>query len=68
MAKVSAENFQSEPPVLVDFYSESCIPCKIMSPLLAGLDEEYGGRFKLAKDNVSFNAELAQEHQVFSAP
>lgn len=35
--KVSIDNFEnevlkSEKPVLADFYSDSCIPCKMLSP------------------------------------
>ena len=34
-ADFAAEVLQSELPVLVDFYSDSCVPCKRMSPLLS---------------------------------
>ena len=29
---------------LVDFYSDSCVPCKRMSPVLAELEESYAGK------------------------
>lgn len=71
--RLSEDNFRQEVigsklPVLVDFYSDGCIPCKRMSPLLAELEEAYAGRFKLAKVNINFHSELAQAQNVLSAP
>lgn len=31
-----SEVLQSELPVVVEFYSDSCIPCKQLSPILGG--------------------------------
>lgn len=30
--------------VLLDFYSDSCIPCKQLSPVLGELEEAYAGK------------------------
>ncbi|MFR6586544.1 MAG: thioredoxin family protein [Ruminococcus sp.] len=43
-ARVNQENFQQEVLeakglVLADFYSDSCIPCKRLSPVLSELEE-----------------------------
>lgn len=53
--------------VLADFYSDSCIPCKRMSPVLAELEEEQSG-VKLVKLNINFSAETAAEYNVTSVP
>lgn len=53
--------------VLADFYSDSCIPCKRMSPVLAELEEEQPG-IKLVKLNINFGAETAAEYNVTSVP
>lgn len=71
--RVTSENFEAEVlqssiPVLLDFYSDSCIPCKRMSPALAELEEEYGGKFKLCKINVSADMSLAEKYGVMAAP
>ena len=48
MAKrVNAEEFEAEVlkaslPVIVEFYSDSCIPCKQLSPVLGGIEDDYG--------------------------
>ena len=59
--KVSIDNFEnevlkSEKPVLADFYSDSCIPCKMLSPVLSQVESEYQDRIKVAKINVNFNS------------
>ncbi|MGN1346784.1 MAG: thioredoxin family protein [Eubacteriales bacterium] len=53
---------------IVDFYSDSCIPCKRMSPVLAALEEEYGSEVYIAKVNVAYEKELTGEYGILSAP
>ncbi len=70
--KVTADNFDTEilsfgGLVIADFYSDSCVPCKRMSPLLAEIDEQYKS-VKLAKINVNFCVELAEANGVMSVP
>lgn len=72
-ARLSKENFDeairsAEVPVLVDFYSDSCIPCKQLSPVLGDVEEDYEGRLLLYKVNINFDTELAERFQVMSAP
>lgn len=74
MAKrVSKEDFQaevleSEIPVLVEFYSDSCIPCKQLSPILGGIEDDYEDKLKVVKVNVNFDNELAAEYEVAASP
>ena len=58
---------ENEKLVLADFYSDSCIPCKRMSPLLAEL-EENNDALKVVKLNINFDAETAEEYNVTSVP
>lgn len=62
------EVLQAKVPVLVDFYSDSCIPCKQMSPILSQLAEEYGEQVKIVKVNVNFDIDLANRYLVMGAP
>ena len=64
-ARVNQENFQQEVLeakglVLADFYSDSCIPCKRLSPVLSELEETYGDALKVVKINVNFYMALAE--------
>ncbi len=54
--------------VLADFYSETCVPCKRMSPILEELERDCGGSVKIAKVNVSHGGELAAEYGVQAVP
>lgn len=72
-ARVSGENFkrevlESELPVLVEFYSDSCIPCKQLSPILGDIEDDYEDSLKVVKVNVNFDAELAQQYEVMASP
>lgn len=69
----TAENFEeevlrSELPVLVDFYADWCGPCKMMSPVVEKLAEEFAGRISFGKCNVDEEMELAQKYRVTSIP
>lgn len=72
-ARVSADTFEaevlkSEKTVLVEFYSDSCIPCKQMSPILGDIEEDYEQELKVVKVNVNFDADLAAEYSVMASP
>ena len=54
--------------VLADFYSDSCVPCKRLSPVLAELEEAYGDALKVEKININFDLPLAERYEVQAAP
>ena len=54
--------------VLADFYSDSCVPCKRLSPVLAELEEAYGDALKVVKININFDLPLAEQYEVEAAP
>lgn len=55
-------------PVLVDFYSDSCVPCKRMAGVIGKIEEEYEGKVLVYKVNTNFEKELAAKYQIQSAP
>lgn len=70
--KVSSNNFEqeilnSEKIVLVDFYADWCGPCKIFSPILEDISNEYDS-VKVVKVNIDDEIELAQHYGVTSVP
>ncbi len=72
MESITNENFDikvlnSQKPVLLEFYSDSCIPCKRLSPVLAEIEEEYKN-ISVAKINVNFNADTAKKYNVMASP
>lgn len=71
--KLVQNNFESnvlkeEKIVLVDFYSDSCIPCKRLSPILAELEEIYADKIVVGKVNILFEQELVSEYEIMSLP
>ena len=72
LQSINNDNFESEVlnsnvPVLLEFYSDSCIPCKRMSPILAELEEEPTD-IKVSKLNIKFGADTARKYNVMSSP
>lgn len=59
---------ESKVPVLVDFYSDTCIPCKRLSPRLAKLEAELGDALLVAKVNVGYDLPLAERYEVVASP
>lgn len=55
-------------PVIVEFYSDSCIPCKQMSPIIGGIEDDYEDKIHVYKVNVNFDAELAEKYAVMASP
>ena len=72
-ARIGKDDFErevlgSDIPVLVDFYSDSCVPCKMISPLLSQLEEEYSGKVRIVKVNANFEDELTEQYGISAAP
>jgi len=61
-------NYSHNLPVVVDFWAEWCVPCKIVDPILRKLAEERAGEFRLAKVNVDENQNLAMRYNVRGIP
>lgn len=55
-------------PVLVDFYSDSCIACKKLAPALGQAEELLGERFSFYKVNTDYEAELIEKYNILSRP
>ena len=58
----------SQVPVFVDFWAEWCGPCRMVSPVVEELSNDYDGKVKFVKVNVDEANELASKYNIFSIP
>lgn len=63
-----AEVVQAVIPVLVDFFTPWCGPCKRFAPVIEDLATEAGGRFKVVKVDAEQEPALADRFQINSVP
>jgi thioredoxin 1 len=70
---LTGENFateaeQSNVPVVIDFWSEHCGPCKMLSPVLDEVAAELGEQAKVTKVDVMANRDLAMKFGIRAVP
>lgn len=54
--------------VLIDFFATWCGPCKMLSPIISEIAEEYSDSVKVCKVNVDESQDLAMKYNVMSIP
>jgi thioredoxin 1 len=59
---------QAKQPVLVDFYSNGCGPCRMLAPTVERLAEDYESRAVVCKVNVDELTSLAQRYAISAIP
>ena len=62
------EVMDSQLPVFVDFWAEWCGPCRMVSPVVEELSDDYKGKVNFVKVNVDQANELASKYNIFSIP
>lgn len=62
------ELISGEKPVLVDFWADWCMPCRMLAPVIEQIDANYEGRITVAKVNVDEQPELAERYMIQSIP
>jgi thioredoxin 1 len=58
----------ADKPVLVDFWAAWCGPCRMVTPVVDQLAQEFSGRVLVAKLDVDANQLTAQRYGVMSVP
>ena len=53
---------------VIDFWAEWCGPCRIISPIIEQLSQEYEGEAIIGKVNVDDNPEVAMKYGIRSIP
>jgi thioredoxin 1 len=58
----------SDKPVLVDFWAEWCMPCKILAPLIDEVADAHTGGLKAGKMDIDSNNEIAVKYGISAIP
>jgi len=73
MKQITSNEFASEVlgspvPVIVDFFTEQCHPCRTMSPVIEEVECASGGTLKVVKIDASDESGLAAAFRVNTVP
>jgi len=60
--------FEGKLPCIIDFYADWCGPCKMVTPILEELSDEYKGRVDIYKVDTEDQQELAAAFGIRSIP
>lgn len=55
-------------PVLIDFWAEWCMPCRMLSPVIDEIAGQYVDKARVGKINIDEQPELAERFGVMSIP
>ncbi|MFM1524799.1 MULTISPECIES: thioredoxin family protein [Helcococcus] len=66
--RASFEQDVKNGPVLLDFYSKTCGPCKMLSFMLNDMEKEYGEKVSIIKIDFEENKDLVEEYKVEGYP
>src|SRR3954470_11493455 len=67
-ANFDQEVIQSSQPVLVDFWAEWCMPCRMLAPTIDQLAQEFKGRVKVGKVDTDANREITLKYKITATP
>lgn len=70
---VSDQSFEqdvlgADKPVLVDFWAAWCAPCRMISPAVDAVAEQYAGSARVVKLNVDDNPGVTQRYGIKGIP
>ncbi len=70
--KVTEDNFESykngELPLVVDLWATWCGPCRMLSPIISELAEEYDGKIVVGKCDIEENEDIPMQFGVRNIP
>ena len=69
----SDDNFEGEvlkndKPVLVDFWAEWCMPCKMLAPTIDEVASSFDGKAKVGKVDTDANRNVSMKYGISAIP
>ena len=71
--EITDENFveevkNSQVPVLLDFWAEWCMPCKMLAPVIEEIADDFAGQIKVGKLDTDNARDAALEFGISAIP
>lgn len=63
-----SQTINNFPLLLVDFWAPWCGPCRMMSPLIDQIGQDYVGKLVVGKVNVDENPAVSRQFEISSIP
>lgn len=67
-SQFSSTVLNSDVPVLVEFVANWCGPCRLISPVIEWVSQEYSDRLMVVKIDHDANPRLIEEYKVYGLP
>lgn len=67
-ANFDTEALKDSKPVLVDFWAEWCMPCRMLAPTIDELADEYAGKVKVGKIDTDSNRDVSMKYGISAIP
>ncbi|MBI3722991.1 thiol reductase thioredoxin [bacterium] len=73
LVEITDESFEDEVvrsrlPVVIDFWAQTCVPCKLMHPVMLRLARAFSGVAKVGRLNVHENPRTAEALEIKAIP
>ena len=62
------EVLKSTNPVLVDFWAEWCMPCRLLAPTIEKIAKDYVGKVKVGKLDTDANRDVSIKYGISAIP
>lgn len=63
-----SETIKKYPLIIVDFYTDWCMPCKFIAPIIEEIAKKYAGKIAVGKLNIDENRFTASRFSVRAVP
>lgn len=67
-ANFQTQVLDSPTPVLVDFWAEWCMPCKILAPTIDEIADQFAGKAAVGKVDIDANQQVAMQFGISAIP
>ena len=59
---------KSDVPVLVDFWAEWCMPCRMLAPTIDQIADEFDGKARVGKLDTDANRDVSVKYGISAIP